>query len=282
MPVPSPTPDAPHCLNCEYTLSGLANASHCPECGVALPVDRSLLYGPRAFGLDRLRLSGLLRASWFALRHPVRACRAADSERCVGKMPALAFAAFWTALTIYLYPTARLLGMTLAFGIKEGPAVGLRINARYWLPALNPIYQHFPWEAWAITRWWVFFVPLALGAAMLDRERDHAAGRAMRRLLVFTPWFALLEAGFLAASYLTEYNVVPEPSTLFGSYLGWAALLHPPWPLRMIPTFLITLLFARAVMKWRWTPAIAVAAIATPIAIRISVLWCWLYIWARN
>jgi hypothetical protein len=205
--------EAPRCPSCKYELTGLRSLV-CPECGTQLEADFER-YRPSVAGK-------------------------------VAKGRAVAIALVSTLITIFGWAVIRDLTLAVYFGIVEGRDGGmyflsplLSFQRRHWL-------RQITWESCSFLRLWVLFgaVTVLLGG------RDTRM--ALRRLMLFAPWMALLD-GALLISGLLLCKCVPEPATLWPGF-DWADLRF--WVIRSaIPGSIVGYIYLRRVLRWR--PVIA-------------------------
>ena len=213
-----PDVEAPRCPSCNYELTGLRSLV-CPECGTTLEAD-----------FERYRPSVAGR---------------------VAKGRAVAVAVVTTTITVFGWAVIRDLTLAAYFGIVEG-----RDGGMYFLsPLLNFERSHWlrqmTWEGCSFLRLWMMFgaVTVLLGGRDLRM--------ALRRLMLFAPWMAVLD-WLLLISGLIFCKCVPEPATLWPGF-DWADL--PFWVIRSaIPGSIVGYIYLRKVLRWR-------VRIAGPLAI---------------
>ena len=210
--------DAPRCPSCNYELTGLTSLV-CPECGTKLEAEFER-YRPSAAGK-------------------------------VGKGWAIVVGSVTTFVTIFGWVVIRDVTLAGYFGILEGRNGGL-----YFLSALlNFDRGHWlrmiTWEACSFARLWVLFG----GITVLLGGRDLRI--ALRRLLLFAPWMAVLEWALLISGAIVCGNCVPEPATLWPAF-DWPDLRF--WVIRSaFPAVVVGYIFMRKVLRWR-------AMLAAPLA----------------
>jgi hypothetical protein len=132
------------------------------------------------------------------------------------------------------------------------------------------------WEAWSVLRWWLLFAGLSETFLPLGQP----APARWRRLMLFAPWIAVLEIGYLVGVWAANPMVVPEPNTLFARwpFLPVDVLTNRYWLVRgVVPTLAVGLVFARAVLGWRWPWAAVLAACLVPVALVYSAVWTCLF-----
>ncbi len=212
--------------------------------------------------------------------HPVRTADLCRGPAQVTAGGALIFAMVCTCAIIVLWPLIKEAGIQIAGGIAGDPkmifadrfGVFQRAAVRWVVWKIN-----CGWEAWSILHLWLLFVVLAL---VFHRRRSDDHGGLLRRLMLFSPWIAILEVGYLVGVSFAVPNVVPEPSTIFAM---WPESLTDVWTDKVwliraiIPTFIVSLIFARAVLGWRPWLAVLFAAILAPVAMFLTMLWSLLF-----
>lgn len=270
----------PGCPACGYSLEGLA-VRVCPECGREVP-ENLVPETPWNKGVARMLARGIP----VVLLRPRRSLGFAGRAAAVPTSRAVVFAAATTLMVVVAWlPVRQFLG-----GVALGFAWG---SARAWAHSIHPStlarlknptlwYRLATWEAWSIGRWWLLFGVLTLIA--FRRGQTAPGGRsplaaATHRLLLFVPWIGVLELGYLIGVWINSPDTVPEPSTVFITDWTWDGWLRAVWLTRGVgPTLAVGLVFFRCVLRWGWWAAIAGAAVLTPIAINLSLLWSLLYL----
>jgi hypothetical protein len=277
-------PDPPCCPACDYSLIGLTSPTRCPECGQWLEKDFSTyrrVRTPWSAGRQPVHfLAGLVKA----ILHPLRTAALCAESFKVTRGSAILFAAISTLLTIAGWPVIKITAMFAISGL-----LGDRLGTG-WLEWFRFEYgdllngfrwrTYCGWEAWSIARWWLLLGILA--AALHRREPAMQEGYIwFRRLLLFAPWITILEIAHLAGVLIAHPMIVPEPNTLFASDLDTFRLVWTNrfWLWRaVIPTFLIGLVFARAVLDRRWSFSFIFAVVLVPPGMAVSVAWTLLFI----
>lgn len=263
------------CSACGYSLAGAA-LDRCPECGIDIAVARA---GTGKTPWNR-GAAALIPGAALVLLRPRRALSVARSPAAVRWRWAAVFAATSAILLILLWPVLRVGLMGVSIGVHETAARGLRFFTSS-LPRFGSLAgwtRLWRWELISASRWWVFFGAIT-GALALRTAGPFARAALVKRFLLFAPWIAVLEIGYLAGVWVDEYNVVPEPSTIFITNWRWDAWLRGVWLTRgVLPSFAVLLVYLRAVARWGWPASLAAAAALTPVVINLSVFWSWLYL----
>jgi hypothetical protein len=280
--------DAPICPSCGYLLIGLVAPSSCPECGAALQADLSryrpsLQSTPWSAGRQPRAYFKALAQS---LLHPIRSAQRCGDPSAVSAGGAFAFALITTLATVLLWPVLKESGLFIAGVIGGNPTNSL--SEWFWFQATELGFwfrwkTYCGWEAWSIVRWWLLFAVLA---AALQRGTADGIDKSRRlwprRVMLFAPWIVLLEIGHLIGVWLVEPNVVPEPNTMFASWPAPILTLMTSrlWLARaVVPTFVAGLIFARAVLGWRWRGSILLALVLVPTGILLSIAWSLLFMY---
>lgn len=279
----------PRCPECGYVLLGLPSRT-CPECGFEFGNDLDAYRGyqpPRTW--QRGQPFRPLRGIFAVLRHPVRTLAVCDNPQRVTLARAAISAGLVSIALVVTWPVIREGGQFVACGVLRwrDPAfwssvfsdafLGTLLDPRTWLRLCH-------WELWSIARWWLMFGALAislgaLGGGMSRTSQRSVIATVLCRLLLFAPWVALLEIGYLLGVWIDEPQVVPEPSTFFAlDWTHWAVWPQRSWLIRgILPSAIVGYLFFRAVLGWRRATAIVWAIIFIPIAIYASIAWSILY-----
>jgi hypothetical protein len=277
--------DPPQCTACGYLLIGLLS-SHCPECGA------DVISSPE-FNAPRL-----VRTPWSAVQPqwlplgiarvllaPVKTLSACASRRRVTVRRAFFFSLMVSGLLVLAWPVIKEGGLSIANSLSSGT---FEWHQLVWPTLSRELTRWFRWrtycgwEAWSITRWWLLFGLLALVVRPgpgPSRERG-ATSEVLCRVMLFAPWIALLELGHLFGVWVVEPSVVPEPNTLFAIWPDSLTLVWTDryWLTRGVaPTFLVGVVFARAVLGRRWLFSMVFAAVLVPLGLLLSVLWTCLF-----
>ena len=183
-----------------------------------------------------------------------------------------------TILLIAIWPIIKEFGLVMSYLISTGGGEpGSGIWQQFWRDVTWPFRwrTYCGWEAWSCARWWLLFALLALGLpSALPREQRF------RRLMLFAPWIALLELGYLVGVWFANPSVVPEPNTLFATseMPASAVFTSPYWLARgVIPTLAVGMVFGRAVLGWRWPASVTLALLLVPVALLYSAFWTVLF-----
>ena len=276
--MPDAAPEDPRCTACGYSLVGIDSA-HCPECGADVASDPAFRYpslarSPWSQSHPRWLLGGVLPV----IVSPVRTLGACASRPRVTPQRAMTFALAVTVLLIALWPVVKEVG--LAIGLLMAPGAGNSISMvwEYFRREITSPFRwrtYCGWEAWSVARWWLLFGALAmLLPSRLPREQRW------RRLMLFAPWIALLEIGFLVGVLVAFPGIVPEPNTLFTTWPIHArqVLTDEVWLTRgVVPTLAAVLVFARAVLGWRWPATVLLGVVLVPAGLLLSAVWTWLF-----
>jgi hypothetical protein len=196
-----------------------------------------------------------------------------------------------TVVLSLLWPFMREFGLGLALVMSGGVSRGQPILAE--IPKLMGdarfVGRLFRWEFFSLLRWWILFGSLAtLWVAVTwpirKRYNFDSPSQCYSRLLAFAPWLVVIETAFLVGVWTHSPITVPEPSTGFvegvfsWNLWHWDCWQGVVWISRgFIPTFVVTALFFRNVLRWPWLFAAAPAACAIPVALMLSVAWSVLY-----
>jgi hypothetical protein len=190
----------------------------------------------------------------------------------------MVFALIVTLLLIALWPIIKEVGLVVSVLISSGgPPPGAQLGQQLWRELTWPFRwrTYCGWEAWSVARWWLLFGALAMALpSNLPREQRF------RRLMLFAPWIALLEIGYLVGVWFVRPTIVPEPNTLFATWpiSVTEVLTNSYWLARgALPTLAVGLVFARAVLTWPWPASATLAMILVPTALLFSALWTWLF-----
>ncbi len=273
------------CPYCDYHLTGLPQP-RCPECGHALD-----LAGPPRLLFRQGFARSLARASWSVVRHPIRTLDLCRWPQAVPSRTAAAFAGSWMTFLVLGWPIIRRVVATVSYCTVFGPAEAFRSNfgtdSLRRLLSLQGWILMLSWHAGAVLRWWLLFGFLIVLIGLSRRTTPPSpaqrsrASEALARMLLFAPWIAIIEIGYLIGAYVDTPNVVPEPSTVYITTWHWDGWLHKVWLLRGIaPTLGVGYIFFRAVARWPARAALPAAILLIPVAINLSLAWSWVWIHA--
>jgi hypothetical protein len=196
-----------------------------------------------------------------------------------------------TLVTAASWPALREFGLGIALWINHGFAQATTSFTE--LPRIlkdRPfLHRLFNWEAYSLLRWWLFFGALAMLWIVLSwplhsSRKLESAAACLSRLLSFGAWLVLLDVAFMVGVWTTSSLVVPEPATGFVEGIfswdlwHWDCWRGRYWIVRwFVPTFVVTSVFFRYVLRWRTLFALPAAACAVPAALTLSVAWSVLY-----
>lgn len=288
---PRDTNSPPRCPECGYVLIGLASRN-CPECGSALGEDLDVYRGYQLPGIwARNRPFRLLRGIFAVLRHPTKTLAMCGDPQRVTIPRAVVFAAIVSLALVALWPALRVAGVIIACSTVQwrdaafwrfafgADCLGTLLESQTW-------FNKWIWESWSIARWWLLFWALALLLGVFAGGTTRLGARSRMaavccRLLLFAPWIALLEIGYLVGVWIDDPQTVPEPSTIFA--VDWTHWPVRPWLIRgVLPSAAVGYLFFRAVLCWRRHAAIVAGILFAPVAIYASIAWSILYMGFRR
>lgn len=287
-----PTSDTPSCPMCGYEVRS-GTGPVCSECGQTLPSDpRELLPSVWRTPWSATRPQLLLRGIPVVLVHPGKTLRLTDLPGRVTAIRAGLFALSISLLTVALWDVARtalcMIGLAFNFSFPAWRAYALRwsawqhvLDASHWLRLAK-------WEAFSLTRWWLFYGFVVITTtALMRRSSVRASGPAlsgaMIRLLLLSAWFPVLEIAIVIGTLIHEGgNTIPEPSTIFGGE-WWTGWFRAAWLVRAgLPVLVVNYLCLRHVARVspRW--CLVLAAAWAPVALWVCVAWSKLYIVLLN
>ena len=202
-------------------------------------------------------------------------------------LPALATAVASTLVLVLAWQAVREWSLVAGdFAVTGGAGWTRESIRRDWHAVAHIGYWRrlWTWEAWSLSRWWVFFDGLTV-LVLLDRGlRGGPGGRGrcgltLQRLLRFTPWLIVLELGFLVGVYYARraIGVVPEPGTFFTTLRYRPTLFAMPPPFWMdrstVPLLIVATAYFRSVARWPWVVSLACSAVLVPAGILLSMYW---------
>jgi hypothetical protein len=209
---------------------------------------------------------------------PLRTLAMCASRRRVTPRRAAAFALLVTVLLIVLWPVVKEAGLAVGLLRQPGAAISVSMAWDHFRREITSLFRwrtYCGWEAWSVARWWLLFGVLAmLLPSGLPREQRW------RRLMLFAPWIALVDLGFLAAVLVAYPGLVPEPNSLFATWpiRVTEVLANRIWLIRgVVPSLVGGLVFARAVLGWRWPAAVTLGVVLVPAGLLLSALWTCLF-----
>jgi len=274
--------DLPRCPSCEYALVGLSS-TRCPECGAALGEDFDA-HRPsrRRTPWSAMNPLPLWRGVWAIFRWPIRTLEACGDPRRVSVRRAAMFVSIVLVSALVIWGPLREVIMAVEVYVRDRGATTVaelvellrrelpRFRIRWLIPSL--------WLAWAQIRWLTLFALLAL--VLPGTRGTPQRSRAARRLLgvvLMTPWFLLLDLLCSMTIWAAVGSCVPEPNSMF--LLSMAEPKDMPelariWFVRLIvPLPLVSAIFFRGVLGWRWWIAILAGVALIPIAALLWMTW---------
>jgi hypothetical protein len=274
--------DEPRCPGCDYALTGL-RSTRCPECGAELGDDFEAHRPSRrrtAWSADEPL--PLWRGAWAVLRRPIRTLEACADPRRVTVHRAVMFAAIVLGAFLLIWGPLREVIQVVQVYIRDRGSTTVaelvellrrelpRFRMRWLIPSI--------WLAWAQVRWLTLFALLALalpgGRGTTQRSR---ASRRLLGVLLMTPWFLLLDVLCSMTIWAAVGSCVPEPNSMF--LLSFTESEHYPelariWLVRLIvPLPLVSAIFFRGVLGWRWWTALLAGVALIPLAALLWMAW---------
>ena len=192
-----------------------------------------------------------------------------------------------TCVIALFWPVLREAGLSAAIATSRGMTQGWSALSAIpkQLTDSSFLWRLSRWELFSIFRWWLFYGALATAwlaiiRPLRNRFNFESQSQCYCRLLAFGPWLVVLEVAFVVGVWTKFAFIVPEPSSIFPvgifswSLWHWDCWRDADWINRgFVPSFVVSTIFFRYVLRWKWLPAVTGAACSAPVTLLLSIAW---------